>query len=301
MDFYVVKGRPGYRMTRKKHQGGRVGSPHRVAKDDTIAWFKKKRADHIFREDEDALKEEAQSAENRKREKKLEYLRKESEATGGLRVAVGMESFGKMVTVFVSGWKRRTLMEFGLIWQPFWLGRVGASTRMVVLEFCRLHPVLARVNLFADPWDIGLGGYQFWKEDSGELSELASRMTASGDFVQQIRPPALSFRQLCHHPRWFHLSRPGLPQREAKQGKREDNRDGSNDNASWNYGCEGVTEDEGVGTTMLLAGDEFGRTQGGNNNTYCQNNEINWLDWEGIWEEGKPQAEFCLAVDPASS
>ncbi|KAJ3046316.1 hypothetical protein HDV00_000130 [Rhizophlyctis rosea] len=200
------------------------------------------------------------------------------------------------------------------------------------LNSVRQDPVLARVKLIAEPWDIGLGGYQvghfspgwaewndrfrdtvreFWKGDSGKLPELASRMTASGDlFNKSGRRPWASVNFVTAHD-GFTLHDLVSYNEKHNWANGEDNRDGSNDNASWNHGHEGVTEDKGVvqlrertkrnflatllfsqGTPMLLAGDEFGRTQGGNNNTYCQDNEINWLDWEGITEEGKLQAEF---------
>ncbi len=181
-------------------------------------------------------------------------------------------------------------------------------------------PVLSRVKLIAEPWDVGMGGYQvgnfpigwtewngryrdtvrrYWKGDSGEVGDLASRLTGSSDLYQDDgrRPYASINFVTCHDGFSLHdlVSYNG----KHNEANGEDNRDGANDNASWNCGAEGPTEDEGIlalrerqkrnflatlfvsqGVPMLLAGDERGHTQQGNNNTYCQDNELSWLDWE---------------------
>ncbi|MFO0900297.1 MAG: glycogen debranching protein GlgX [Pirellulales bacterium] len=181
-------------------------------------------------------------------------------------------------------------------------------------------PVLSRVKLIAEPWDVGMGGYQvgnfpigwtewngryrdtvrrYWKGDSGEVGDLASRLTGSSDLYQDDgrRPYASINFVTCHDGFSLHdlVSYNG----KHNEANGEDNRDGANDNASWNCGAEGPTEDQGIlalrerqkrnflatlfvsqGVPMLLAGDERGHTQNGNNNTYCQDNELSWLDWE---------------------
>jgi glycogen operon protein len=181
-------------------------------------------------------------------------------------------------------------------------------------------PVLSRVKLIAEPWDVGSGGYQvgnfpvlwtewngryrdtvrrYWKGDAGQVGDLANRLTGSSDLYQDDgRRPYASINFItCHDGFTLHDLVSYNGKHNLANG--EDNRDGTNDNASWNCGAEGPTDDPGVaalrqrqkrnflatlfvsqGVPMLLAGDERGHTQQGNNNTYCQDNELSWLDWE---------------------
>ncbi|MET0741950.1 MAG: glycogen debranching protein GlgX [Microvirga sp.] len=204
------------------------------------------------------------------------------------------------------------------------------------LDACRQDPVLSRVKLIAEPWDCGPGGYQvgrfspgwaewndryrdtvraYWKGDEGKLPELAARLTASADlFNKRGRKPWASVNFITAHD-GFTLNDLVSYEDKHNQANGEDNRDGHSDNLSRNYGVEGPTEDAAIralrfrqmrnmlatlflsrGTPMLLAGDEFARTQGGNNNAYCQDNEISWVDWEGIGEDQKNLAKFTRKV-----
>ena len=188
------------------------------------------------------------------------------------------------------------------------------------LDSCRQDPVLSSVKLIAEPWDIGPGGYQvgafppgwaewndrfrdtvrgFWKGDQGTAPDLASRLCASGDlFNRRGRKPWASVNMITAHD-GFTLNDLVSYNDKHNEANGEENRDGHNDNRSWNCGAEGPTDDAEVrrlrerqkrnllatlllaqGTPMLLAGDEFGRTQGGNNNAYCQDNAISWVDWQ---------------------
>ena len=181
-------------------------------------------------------------------------------------------------------------------------------------------PVVSQVKLIAEPWDVGMGGYQvgnfpplwtewngkyrdtvrdFWRGEPGTLSEFASRLTGSGDLYRHDsrRPVASVNFVTCHDG--FPLANLVSYDRKHNEANGENNRDGSDDNRSWNCGVEGPTNDPAIralrarqqrnflatlflsqGVPMLLAGDEIGRTQGGNNNAYCQDNEISWVDWE---------------------
>src|SRR6185369_5533646 len=188
------------------------------------------------------------------------------------------------------------------------------------LDSCRQDPVLSSVKLITEPWDCGPGGYQvgrfppgwaewndryrdtvraFWKGDEGILSELAARITASADlFNRRGRKPWSSVNFVTAHD-GFTLNDLVSYNDKHNEANGEDNRDGNSNNHSWNHGAEGPTDDAGIaelrerqkrnmlatllfsqGTPMLLAGDEFGRTQEGNNNAYCQDNEISWVDWQ---------------------
>ncbi len=188
------------------------------------------------------------------------------------------------------------------------------------LDCCMQDPVLAGVKLIAEPWDCGPGGYQvggfppgwaewndrfrdtvraFWKGDEGMAPELAARITASGDkFNRRGRKPWASVNFVTAHD-GFTLHDLVSYNDKHNEANGEDNRDGHSDNRSWNCGTEGPTDDPEVvtlrerqkrnllatlilsqGTPMLLAGDEMCRTQQGNNNAYCQDNEISWVDWD---------------------
>jgi isoamylase len=200
------------------------------------------------------------------------------------------------------------------------------------LDSCRQDPVLSSVKLIAEPWDCGPGGYQvggfppgwaewndrfrdtvrgFWKGDEGEAADLAKRLTASGDhFNRRGRRPWSSVNFVTAHD-GFTLNDLVSYNERHNEANGEDNKDGHSDNRSWNCGVEGPTDDPEVialrerqkrnllatllfsqGTPMLLAGDEFGRTQLGNNNAYCQDDEISWVDWEGIDDTGRGLMEF---------
>ncbi|MDH1265207.1 glycogen debranching protein GlgX, partial [Pseudomonas sp. GD03944] len=208
----------------------------------------------------------------------------------------------------------------------------GFDERHGFLVACRQDPVLSKVKLIAEPWDCGPGGYQvggfppgwaewndkfrdnvraFWKGDEGELAELASRLTASGDlYNQRGRRPFASVNFITAHD-GFTLRDAVSYDHKHNEANDENNQDGTDHNISWNHGCEGPSDDPAIrqlrmqqmrnllatllfaqGTPMLLAGDEFGRTQHGNNNAYCQDNELSWLDWD-IDEEGNALLTFC--------
>ncbi|MEJ8838840.1 glycogen debranching protein GlgX [Ramlibacter sp. AN1133] len=185
-------------------------------------------------------------------------------------------------------------------------------------------PVLSRVKLIAEPWDVGEGGYQvgnfpvkwaewngvyrdsiraFWRGEGGRASDLGYRLTGSSDLYQgDGRKPSASVNLVTAHD-GFTLRDLVSHEHKHNDANGESNRDGHDDNRSWNCGAEGPTSDPRVtalrarqqrnllatlllsqGTPMLVAGDEFGRTQRGNNNAYCQDNETSWLDWEGLDE-----------------
>lgn len=184
-------------------------------------------------------------------------------------------------------------------------------------------PVLSQVKLIAEPWDIGEGGYQigkfpanwsewngkyrdvvrdYWRGEGGLIGDLAYRLTGSADLYQHNRRrPHASINFITAHDGFTLYDLVSYNQRHnAANG--ENNQDGEAHNRSWNCGIEGDTNDVEIlqlrmqqrrnflttlflsqGTPMLLAGDEVGRTQGGNNNTYCQDNELSWLDWDMSW------------------
>ncbi|MBW0001151.1 MAG: glycogen debranching protein GlgX [Verrucomicrobia bacterium] len=181
-------------------------------------------------------------------------------------------------------------------------------------------PILSQVKLIAEPWDVGEGGYQvggfpvpwvewngkyrdcirrYWKGDDGTLGEFAYRITGSPDLYEyQGRRPYTSINFVTAHD-GFTLNDLVSYNEKHNEANGEDNRDGDNSNNSWNCGAEGPTDDAEInylrrrqrrnflatlilsqGVPMINAGDEFGRTQLGNNNTYCQDNELNWFDWD---------------------
>ncbi|KQT69725.1 MULTISPECIES: glycogen debranching protein GlgX [unclassified Aureimonas] len=185
-------------------------------------------------------------------------------------------------------------------------------------------PVLKdRIHL-AEPWDIGMGGYQvgrfpkpflewqdrfrddvrkFWRGEDGRIPGLATRLAGSADlYDREGRKPSASVNFVAAHD-GFSLADLVMYEEKHNEANGEDNRDGSNDNHSWNNGAEGPTDDPAIieargrdmrallatlmvarGNPMIVAGDEFGRTQKGNNNGYAQDNEITWLDWAGADE-----------------
>ncbi|MCX6543030.1 MAG: glycogen debranching protein GlgX [Acidobacteria bacterium] len=186
-------------------------------------------------------------------------------------------------------------------------------------DIIQQDPVLSRVKLIAEPWDLGEGGYQvgnfpagwtewngryrdlvrrFWRGESDQVPELASRLAGSSDlYAQGGRRPYASINFVTSHD-GFTLRDLVSYQVKRNDANGEGNVDGEPNNLSANYGVEGPTDDAAVlalrarqmrnllatlllsqGVPMLCAGDEFGRTQRGNNNAYCQDNDISWLDW----------------------
>lgn len=186
----------------------------------------------------------------------------------------------------------------------------------------RQDPAMSRVKIIAEPWDIGPGGYQlggfpagtaewndrfrdtvrrFWCGDDGMLSRMAPNLLASSDlFEHDCRRPWSSVNYVASHD-GFTLADLVSYNERHNEANGEGNRDGHPSNFSSNYGIEGPTADPAIqqlrlrqrrnmlatvllaqGTPMLLAGDEFGRSQSGNNNAYCQDNEINWVNWEKV-------------------
>ncbi len=193
------------------------------------------------------------------------------------------------------------------------------GARLPAIPACRTR-CCRSVKLIAEPWDIGPGGYQvggfppgwaewndkfrdtvraYWKGDEGKHAEMATRLAASADcFNQRGRKPWASVNFITAHD-GFTLHDLVSYNEKHNEANGEDNRDGHSDNQSWNHGVEGPTDDPEIialrerqkrnllatlllaqGTPMLLAGDEFGRTQQGNNNAYCQDNEISWVNWD---------------------
>ncbi len=193
-------------------------------------------------------------------------------------------------------------------------------------------PVLNRVKLIAEPWDVGYGGYQvgaflpgwaewndkyrdnvrrFWKGDVNQASEMASRLTGSSDvFDYNNRDIWTSVNFITAHD-GFNLRDLVSYNQKHNHSNGEDNNDGSNSNWSWNSGAEGETDNTVVmenrlirtkamlstlllsfGTPMLVAGDEIAHTQMGNNNPYCQDNAITWITWEGIVGKHKQLTRF---------
>jgi glycogen operon protein len=173
-------------------------------------------------------------------------------------------------------------------------------------ELVQQDPVVSQVKLIAEPWDVGPGGYQvgnfppqwtewnglyrdtvrdFWRGEPATLGEFASRITGSSDLYQDNgRRPYASVNFVTAHD-GFTLNDLVSYNDKHNQDNGEDGRDGADDNRSWNCGVEGPTDDPDVlqlsqGVPMVLYGDELGRTQGGNNNAYCQDNEIAWVDWD---------------------
>jgi len=192
-------------------------------------------------------------------------------------------------------------------------------------DLIQQDPVISQVKLIAEPWDVGPGGYQvgnfpplwtewngkyrdtvrdFWRGTHSALPEFASRLTGSADLYETSgrRPVASINFVTCHDG--FTLTDLVSYDRKHNEDNAEDNRDGTNDNRSWNCGAEGPVEDPEIvrlrhrqrrnflatlflsqGVPMLSHGDELGRTQRGNNNAYCQDNELAWIDWSMLRTE----------------
>jgi glycogen operon protein len=197
-------------------------------------------------------------------------------------------------------------------------------------DMIQQDPVISRVKLIAEPWDIGEGGYQvgnfpalwsewngrfrdtvrdFWRGEPSTVAELASRLTGSSDLYQNdTRRPVASINFVTAHD-GFTLRDLVSYNEKHNQANGEGNADGESHNRSWNCGAEGDSKDPEVltcrtgqqrnllttlflsqGVPMLLAGDELGRTQVGNNNAYCQDNELSWVNWNEI---DKPLCDFA--------
>ncbi|WP_229054585.1 glycogen debranching protein GlgX [Aeromicrobium sp. Leaf350] len=192
-------------------------------------------------------------------------------------------------------------------------------------ELVQQDPVVSQVKLIAEPWDVGPGGYQvgnfpplwtewnglyrdtvrdFWRGEPATLGEFASRITGSSDLYQDDgRRPYASINFVTAHD-GFTLNDLVSYDEKHNEANGEEGRDGADDNRSWNHGVEGETDDPAIlalrerqrrnflatmllsqGVPMLLHGDELGRTQGGNNNVYCQDNEVAWIDWSLAGDE----------------
>lgn len=200
----------------------------------------------------------------------------------------------------------------------------------VFFNIIQQDPVISQVKLIAEPWDVGEGGYQvgnfppvwtewngkyrdcvrdFWRGEDQTLGEFASRFTGSSDLYENTsRLPYASINFVTAHD-GFTLNDLVSYNEKHNQANSEENRDGESHNRSWNCGVEGITNDKKIlklrkrqrrnflvtlflsqGVPMLLGGDEIGRTQKGNNNAYCQDNEISWYDWENA---DKDLLAFC--------
>lgn len=186
-------------------------------------------------------------------------------------------------------------------------------------------PILSQVKLIAEPWDVGNNGFQvgnfpagwmewnakyrdcmrqFWKGDDEMIPEFANRITGSSDlYLSDSRTPMASVNFITAHDGFTLLDLVSYNEKH-NEANRDENKDGEENNRSWNCGAEGPTNDEAInklrkqqcrnflttlflsqGVPMLVAGDELGRTQKGNNNAYCQDNEMSWIDWQNIDEE----------------
>ncbi|GLH78294.1 glycogen operon protein GlgX homolog [Bradyrhizobium sp. SSBR45G] len=208
----------------------------------------------------------------------------------------------------------------------------GFDRRTGFLTAIRQDPVLASVKLVAEPWDVGLGGYQvgafpsqwsewndryrsamrrYWSGEGSLIGEVSSRMTGSSDiFNHDGRTQRASVNHVTVHD-GFTLADLFSYNSKHNEANGEDNRDGSNDNHSNNFGHEGPTDDVMInalrrqsrknqlaclflaqGLPLLLAGDEVGNSQAGNNNAYCQDNEVGWVDWSGMGREGCDLIDF---------
>jgi isoamylase len=207
----------------------------------------------------------------------------------------------------------------------------GVNKLHAFFEIIHQDPVISQVKLIAEPWDVGEGGYQvgnfpvlwaewngkyrdtvrsFWKGDEGKIGELAYRLTGSPDLYQTSgKRPYASINFVISHD-GFTLNDLVSYNEKHNEANGENNNDGEKNNLSWNCGAEGPTDDSEVnelrrrqrrnflmtlflsqGVPMLCGGDEFARTQKGNNNAYCQDNEISWLPWEHN-DEQKQLLEF---------
>src|SRR5216110_2761701 len=203
----------------------------------------------------------------------------------------------------------------------------GVNKFHAFFKIIRQDPILSQVKLIAEPWDVGDGGYQvgnfpapfsewngkyrdamrsFWRGDEGFIGEVAYRLTGSPDLYQHDgRRPYASVNFITSHD-GYTLNDLVTYNDKHNEANGDENRDGDNHSRSWNCGVEGPTDDPSVnslrrrqqrnfltmlflsqGVPMLLGGDEFGRTQKWNNNPYCQDNEISWLNWQRDEEQNR--------------
>ncbi|WP_288429449.1 glycogen debranching protein GlgX [uncultured Agrobacterium sp.] len=208
----------------------------------------------------------------------------------------------------------------------------GFDQRSGFFDAVGQDPVLSRLKLVGEPWDIGPGGYQvggfppgwaewndkyrdtvreYWKDEDGTAGDFAARVLGSGDVYDlRGRKTWASVNFITAHD-GFTLNDLVSYNDKHNEANGEDNKDGHSDNRSFNYGAEGPTEDEGInavrdrqkrnflatlllshGTPMILAGDEFGRSQMGNNNGYCQDSDLSWVHWEGLPESAETLRDF---------
>jgi glycogen operon protein len=207
----------------------------------------------------------------------------------------------------------------------------GVNKFHAFFKVIQQDPILSQVKMIAEPWDVGDGGYQvgnfplpwsewngkyrdsiraYWRGDEGLIGEVAYRLTGSPDLYEHDgRAPTATVNFITAHD-GFTLSDLVSYNDKHNEANGEENRDGDSNNRSWNCGVEGPTDNAEVdklrrqqqrnflttlflsqGVPMLLGGDEFGRTQNGNNNAYCQDNEISWFDWK--WnDQQKSQFQF---------
>ncbi len=208
----------------------------------------------------------------------------------------------------------------------------GVNKLHAFFDIIHQDPVLSQVKLIAEPWDVGEGGYQvgnfpvlwaewngkyrdamrsFWKGDEGKIGEVAYRLTGSPDLYQHDgKRPYASINFITAHD-GFTLTDLVSYNEKHNEANGEKNHDGDNNNHSWNHGVEGPSDDPEIsalrerqrrnflttlfisqGVPMLLGGDEFGRTQNGNNNAYCQDNQVSWFNWEKRNEQQTVLFEF---------
>src|SRR6266550_1222609 len=211
-------------------------------------------------------------------------------------------------------------------------GPNGFDRNSGFLTAIRQDPVLSSVKLVAEPWDLGMGGYQvgafpsqwsewndryrsamrrYWSGEGSLIGEVSRRMTASSDlFHHDNRATRASVNHITVHD-GFTLADLFSYNDKHNEANGEDNRDGSNDNHSNNCGHEGPTSDAAIvalrrqlrknqlaclflaqGTPLLLAGDEVGNSQNGNNNAYCQDNETGWVNWDNLGKQGDDLTDF---------
>lgn len=202
-------------------------------------------------------------------------------------------------------------------------------------DLVQQDPIVSQVKLIAEPWDVGEGGYQvgnfpglwtewngkyrdtvrdYWRGEPATLGEFASRLTGSSDLYEATgRRPSASINFVTAHD-GFTLNDLVSYNEKHNMANGEDNRDGESHNRSWNCGVEGPTDDPDItelrcrqmrnfwatlmlsqGTPMIAHGDEFGRTQNGNNNVYCQDSELSWMDWSLV-DENADLLKFARRV-----
>jgi isoamylase len=215
-------------------------------------------------------------------------------------------------------------------------GHTGFDRGAAFFAAIRQDPALAGTKLIAEPWDLGPGGYQvggfpsgwsewndhfrntlrrYWSGEGSLIGDLAGRMTGSTDlFAPAGRPPRSSINHVTVHD-GFTLADLVSYERKHNEANGEDNRDGSDENYSTNCGVEGPTDDPEIlelrrqlrrnllaclmlaqGVPLLLAGDEVGNSQNGNNNTYCQDNPVGWVNWSALGHAGEDMSALVAEL-----